>query len=49
MWLRLRFADLRIIAHYVGLFVVGIGVVMVVPLVNGPGVSRVGSRARLRR
>ena len=34
MWLRLRFADLRIIAHYVGLFVVGIGVVMVVPLVT---------------
>ena len=32
MWLRLRLADLRIIAHYVGLFVVGIGSVMVVPL-----------------
>jgi trk system potassium uptake protein TrkH len=34
MWLRLRLADLRIIAHYVGLFVVGIGVVMIVPLVT---------------
>jgi trk system potassium uptake protein TrkH len=34
MWMRLRFADLRIISHYVGLFMIGIGVVMIVPLVT---------------
>lgn len=34
MWLRLRLVDLRAIVHFVGMFVVGIGVAMVVPLVT---------------
>ncbi len=32
MWMRIRFADLRVISHFVGLFVIGIGLAMVVPL-----------------
>jgi trk system potassium uptake protein TrkH len=34
MWLRLRLTDLRTIVHFVGLFVVGIGIAMSVPLVT---------------
>ncbi len=32
MWIRLRIADLETIVHYTGIFVAGIGAVMVVPL-----------------
>jgi trk system potassium uptake protein TrkH len=32
MWIRLRLEDLKTVLHYVGVFVIGIGVVMVVPL-----------------
>ncbi|MBW6467644.1 MAG: TrkH family potassium uptake protein [Coriobacteriia bacterium] len=32
MWLRLRLSDLRTIVHFVGVFVVGIGAAMIVPL-----------------
>lgn len=35
MWLRLRLDDMRLIVHYVGMFVVGIGLVMAVPLITG--------------
>jgi trk system potassium uptake protein len=35
MWLKLRLDDLRLIVHYVGMFVVGIGLVMSIPLVTG--------------
>ncbi|MDH4140519.1 MAG: TrkH family potassium uptake protein, partial [Coriobacteriia bacterium] len=32
MWMRIRLADLRVMSHYVGLFVAGIGFVMLIPL-----------------
>ncbi|MDO9107412.1 MAG: TrkH family potassium uptake protein [Coriobacteriia bacterium] len=32
MWVRMRLADLRVVFHYVGLFVFGIGLAMLVPL-----------------
>jgi len=34
MWLRARLSDIRIILHFVGMFVVGIGVAMSVPLIT---------------
>lgn len=34
MWMRTRLADTRIVLRFVGLFVIGIGIVMVVPLVT---------------
>jgi len=34
MWMRARLSDLKVILHFVGLFVVGIGVVMLVPLLT---------------
>jgi len=34
MWIGLRFRDVRIISHYVGLFVIGIGLAMVVPMLT---------------
>ncbi len=34
MWIRLRLADLKVILHFVGLFVIGIGLAMLVPLVT---------------
>ncbi len=35
MWVRLRSDDARLVAHYVGLLIVGIGVAMIVPLITG--------------
>ncbi|MFU8890147.1 MAG: TrkH family potassium uptake protein [Anaerosomatales bacterium] len=35
MWLKLRFDDLRLIIHYVGMFIVGMGLIMVVPFLTG--------------
>jgi trk system potassium uptake protein TrkH len=35
MWMRLRLDDLRLIVHYVGMFVVGMGLIMAIPLVTG--------------
>ena len=35
MWLKLRLDDLKLVVHYVGLFVIGIGLVMIVPLATG--------------
>ncbi len=35
MWLRLRPDDLRIVAHFVGLFMIGIGLAMAVPMLTG--------------
>lgn len=35
MWIRLRSDDLRIVVHYVGMLVVGIGLAMLVPLATG--------------
>ncbi len=34
MWMRMRLADVRVMSHYVGLFVAGIGFVMLVPFVT---------------
>ncbi len=35
MWIRARLADIRIILHFVGIFVIGIGFAMVVPMLTG--------------
>ncbi|MHB9003198.1 MAG: TrkH family potassium uptake protein [Coriobacteriia bacterium] len=32
MWLRMRITDLRVVSHYAGLFIIGIGLTMFVPL-----------------
>jgi trk system potassium uptake protein len=42
MWLRLGSRDLRIVAHFVGMLVIGIGLAMVVPIVTGLALRRVG-------
>lgn len=34
MWLRMRITDLKVVSHYTGLFVIGIGVTMLVPLLT---------------
>ncbi len=34
MWVRMRISDLRVVSHYVGQFMFGIGIVMIVPLVT---------------
>ncbi len=34
MWVKLRVDDIRVIAHYVGVLVIGMGVMMIVPLVT---------------
>ena len=34
MWIRFRFSDIRIVLRFVGLFVVGIGLAMIVPLIT---------------
>ncbi len=34
MWLRMHRTDVRVVLHYAGLFVIGIGIAMVVPLVT---------------
>ena len=48
MWVRLRFQDLRIISHYVGLFVIGIGFAMLVPLVTAIACREWDACSRLR-
>ncbi|MDP2400933.1 MAG: potassium transporter TrkG, partial [Actinomycetota bacterium] len=35
MWLRPRAADLMLVAHFVGLLVIGIGLAMSIPLITG--------------
>jgi len=39
MWIRVRLADIRIILHFVGLFVIGIGLAMLLPLATAIGYS----------
>lgn len=34
MWLRMHWKDIRIVLYYTGLFVIGIGILMVIPLVT---------------
>ena len=34
MWIRLRANDTRIVLHYVGVFIIGMGIAMLVPLVT---------------
>ena len=43
MWLRFGFSDLRIVAHYVGMLVIGIGLAMVVPVAVGAVYSEWGA------
>lgn len=34
MWVRMRIADLRVVSHFVGLFIFGVGIAMVLPLLT---------------
>jgi trk system potassium uptake protein TrkH len=34
MWLRMRITDLKVVSHYTGLFIIGIGLTMLVPLIT---------------
>lgn len=34
MWVKMRYTDLQVVAHYIGLFVFGIGIAMLIPLIT---------------